>query len=416
MCGTLVKDRRFCPRCKWARFDIRQQTLLTYSGCHVGILEGGLPFLFPPDALASHMMIVGQTGTGKTRFAQSLITEIQNYLSLQPIRLLIIDIEGTYSGIIPYLKGNVDYYDVNSIRINPFDLKDPALIRELFRESVFKGIEEEFVDLSAQMQFVLQEAIAESSNMMELIDNIRNYSKRRLTSIEKTKTALMVRLDPFLRSPLKEIFMCRKSNPDFSKLGDSHAIIDLHALDMLVAYNSELRLIYNTIITYFLRKMLARDPTDVLSNVFVADEAQLLVPKILQKVIITQSWPATEFATRLRKRGCGLLLITQSPSNLEQDIFKNSATKIVFRLQNQEDIRLISDATGFVDMAEFEYLSNVIVHLQRKQAIVCTPDHEPFLMTARDFEPAPFNYFPAVDMKNAEENQDQPEDSIIIDS
>src|SRR5690606_38000687 len=113
-------------------------------------------------------------------------------------------------------------------------------------------------------------------------------------------------------------FMCKKSNPDFSKLGDSgNVIIDLHALDALVAYNSELRLIYNTITTYFLRKMLSRDPTDILSNVFVADEAQLLVPKILQKVIITQSWPATEFATRLRKRGCGLLLITQSPSNLE---------------------------------------------------------------------------------------------------
>lgn len=133
--------------------------------------------------------------------------------------------------------------------------------------------------------------------------------------------------------------------------------------------------------------MLARDPTDILSNLFVADEAQLLVPKILQKVIITQSWPATEFATRLRKRECGLLLITQSPTNLESGIFKNSATKIAFRLQNQEDIKLIADSVGFVDMAEYEYLSNVLVNLARKQAVVCAPDHEPFLITTRNFEP-----------------------------
>lgn len=101
------------------------------------------------------------------------------------------------------------------------------------------------------------------------------------------------------------------------------------------------------------------------------------------------------------------MLITQSPSNLEPDIFKNSATKIVFRLQSQEDIRMVADAAGFVDMAEYEYLSNVLVRLQRRQAIVCTPDSEPFLITARDFDPPEPPLISRIDMQAAPETLEQ---------
>ena len=372
------------------RFRLDRAEFLDYYGFRVGSLSNGLPFNLPINYISSHVLVAGQTGTGKTRFAMKLAMEAENYQSIQKVKLLIVDVEGEWKNIIPLLKERTEYYDVAfNLRINPFDLRDPALVRDLLKETVFKGIEKEYSDLSAQMTFVLQEAIGKSSNMAELVCNIQNYDGK-LNSVDKTKTALMVRLDPFLRSPLKEIFFCDKSNPDFSRLGDHNIVIDLHALDALVAYNDEIRLIYNTVTTYFLRKMLAREPTDLMTHLFVVDEAQLLVPKILQKIIVTESWPATEFATRLRKRGCGLMLITQSPSNLEQDIVKNTATKIIFRLQSEEDIRLIAASAGFSDIVEYEYLSNSFVRLPRKSAIVITDNYEPFLMTATDFDIRPF--------------------------
>lgn len=372
------------------RFRLDRAEFLDYYGFRVGRLPNGLPFNLPINYLSSHILIAGQTGTGKTRFAMKLVVEVENYQSIQRPKLLIVDVEGEWKNIIPLLKGRVEYYDVASnLRINPFDLGDPALVRDLLRETVFKGIEKEYSDLSAQMIYVLQEAIGKSRNMADLVGNIQNYDGQ-LNSLEKTKTALMVRLDPFLRSPLKEIFFCRKSNPDFGRLGDCNIVIDLHSLDAQVAYGNELRLIYNTITTYFLRKMLARESVDSMMDLFVADEAQLLVPKILQKIIVTESWPATEFATRLRKRGCGLMLITQSPSNLEPDIVKNAATKIIFRLQSEEDIRLVASSVGFSDIVEYEYLSDNLARLQRKSAIVCTDIHEPFLAIASDFEPPRF--------------------------
>lgn len=369
------------------RFRIENSPILDYWGLNVGELSDGLPFNFPVSYLAEHVLVTGQTGTGKTRFAMNLAVKAENHVSTHKIKLLVVDVEGEWKNIIPKMKSWTEYFSVDkNLKINPFDLGDPALIRELFRETVFKGIEKEYVDLSAQMNFVLQETVNESHNMEELIKNIKNYNKQKLTALDKTKTALLVRLDPFMRSPLKEIFFCKKSNPDFNSLDNHNVIIDLHELDKLVAYGSELRLIYNTITTYFLRKMLNRGTCDWVENVFVADEAQLLVPKILQKIVITESWPATEFATRLRKRGCGLVLITQSPSNIEKDIFKNMGTKISFRLQHQEDIKLIAEAAGFMDYVEYEFISDKFVRLPRRSAIVCTSGHEPFIMTAAEFD------------------------------
>jgi len=392
ICGNFVRDKRFCPRCKFFRFRIENSPILDYWGLKVGSLSNGLPFNFPVNFLTTHVLVSGQTGTGKTRFAMNLAVKAANYESFQKIKLLIVDVEGEWKNIIPKLKGQMEYFTVDkNLKINPFDLSDPALIRELMRETVFKGIEKEYVDLSAQMNFVLQETISESHSIDELIRNIKSYDRQKLTALDKTKTALLVRLDPFMRSPLKEIFLCNKSNPDFSRLDEKNVVIDLHALDALVAYGAELRLIYNTITTYYLRKMLNRGPCDWVSNLFIADEAQLLVPKILHKIVVTESWPATEFATRLRKRGCGLMLITQSPSNIEKDIFKNVGTKIAFRLQHQEDIRLLSEAAAFVDQAEYEYLADRFVRLPRATAIAIVSGYEPFLVAADSFDIIPYD-------------------------
>ncbi|KAF6247125.1 hypothetical protein C6990_05440 [Nitrosopumilus sp. b3] len=408
ICGNFVRGKRYCPRCQIVRFRLENSPILDYWGMKLGRTSEGLPFNLPSDILTKHTMISGQTGSGKTRFAMNLVSKVEK----SGPKALIIDVEGEWKNIIPNLRKETTYCAVGkNLRINPFDLKDPGLIRELFRETVFKGIEKEYTDLSAQMNFVLQETIKESNSIEELIHNIKSYDRQKLTALQKTKTALLVRLDPFLRSPLKEIFLCTKSNPDFTTIDQKNVVIDLHELDSLVAYNSELRLIYNIFTIYFLRKMLKREQTEQLTNIFVADEAQLLVPRILHKMIVTESWPATEFATRLRKRGCGIVLITQSPSNIERDIFKNTGTKISFRLQHQEDIKIIAESVGFVDPIEAEYLSDKFVRLPNKNAIVSTIGHEPFLIISDDFpirahEPETENFVPEkIDLPRPEENE-----------
>lgn len=232
--GNFVMGRRFCPRYKLMRFKLERPIILDYFGLNVGTVTDGLLFNLPVSCLAEHVLITGQTGTDKTRFAMNLAIKAENYSPVQKINLLVVDVEGEWKSIIPKMKNEIEYFSVDkNLKINPFDLVDPALIRELFRETIFKGIEKEYVDLSAQMNFVLQETINDSHNMEELIKNIKNYNKQKLTGLDKTKTALLVRLDPFMRPPLKEIFFCKKSNPDFNNIDNHNIIIDLHALDKL---------------------------------------------------------------------------------------------------------------------------------------------------------------------------------------
>ncbi len=369
------------------RFKLERPVILDYFHLNLGTVAGCNPFNLPIDRLARHVLVCGQSGSGKSRLAMNLSVRAENHMQNQRVKLLVIDVEGEWKAILSLLREGFQYYDVGkNLQINPFDLKDPALIRELMQETVFKGIEKDYSDLSAQMNFVLNHAISKSSNMAELIRNIKSYDGQKLTAIERTKTALLVRLQPFLQSPLKEIFLCKESSIDFERMAEQNVLVDLHSLDAKVAYSSEIRLIYNTITTYYLRRMLNRGARSFVSNLFVADEAQLLVPRILRKLVVTESWPATSIGVRLRKRGCGMVLITQSPSNIEPDIFKNCGTKIVFRLQHPEDIKLISDSCGFVDQTEYQFLSDRIVRLADRQTVVCTTDHEPFLAWSAKFD------------------------------
>ena len=131
ICGNFVREKRFCPRCKLMRFTIENSPILDYWGLNVGEVSNGLPFNFPINYLSEHLLITGQTGTGKTRLAMCLAVKVENYVSIHPIKLLIIDVEGEWKNIIPKLKNWTEYFAVDkNLKINPFDLGDPGLIRD----------------------------------------------------------------------------------------------------------------------------------------------------------------------------------------------------------------------------------------------------------------------------------------------
>lgn len=138
VCGNFVRDKRFCPRCKLFHFRLKNSPILDYWEPRLGELSNGLPFNFLLHSLTNHVLVSGQTGTGKTRFAMNLAVKTAN-TSSQKIKLLIVDAEGEWKNIIPKLKDQTEYFAMDkNLKINPFDLGDPALIRELMRETSSK--------------------------------------------------------------------------------------------------------------------------------------------------------------------------------------------------------------------------------------------------------------------------------------
>ena len=219
------------------------------------------------------------------------------------------------------------------------------------------------------------------------IENVINYQEEslpfKLVNLDRTKTALLVRLEPYKSNPaLNEIFYCYKSSLDINKLDDRNIIFNLHPLEAKVAYTVELRLAYNTIAIAYLRQALARQTTDIIEHMFIADEAQMLVPKILRKLVVTDTWATTEFATRLRKRGECLVIISQSPANIEDDIRKNAQNIFIFRLQDPDDTMIASGLLGYGSSNNAnEYLSHIVSKLEQREAIVKSPmSKEPFMI------------------------------------
>ena len=290
------------------------------------------------------------------------------------LNLRILDVEGEWKKIIPCLKKETLYYDIErDMKVNPFDLNDVGLVRRLLKETIFKSVELEYQDLSPQMNFLLDKCILVSHSIPELIENVITYRPKvpfRIPNIEATRMALLSRLNPFKDNPaLRRIFYTFRSNINMESIGDRNIIIDLHSLDKRVVYKDEVRLIYNFITIAYLREALSRKETNEVKNVFIADEAQLLVPKILKKATVTDTWATTDFATRLRKRGESFVIITQSPSNIEDDIRRNTQNIFVFRLQDPKDIKAVIGMLGFVHVDELSYFFSILTRLEKRKAL-----------------------------------------------
>jgi len=383
-CGKLTPQREFCLYCHSPVLDAFRPPRNS-EGLLLADTSNG-EFRLPLRYLAYHFAFYGVTGTGKTRAAMNLAVRAEN----AGLCLRVLDVEGEWKRIIPRLEKDVVYFSVgDNLRLNPFDLNDPGLTKILLLETIFMGMAEEYREISPQMSFLLDKCILRSRSIPDLIRNVIRYRPRvpfKVPNIEATRMALLTRLNPFVDNPaLREIFNVGKSSIDMSGIDGVNLIVDLHDLDRKVAYKRELRLIYNTLTVAYLREALSKSERDSVENMFIADEAQLLVPRILRKATSTDTWVTTDFATRLRKRGECLVIITQSLSNIEDDIRKNAQNMFIFGLQDKKDIEIIAGMLGYVQVDEISRLSNILTNLENRRAIVKTPMvKHPFIVKTVD--------------------------------
>jgi hypothetical protein len=372
-CCPLQEGQEFCDNCN-------TPSPLFLKGYSISPVQGSL-LGHTDDGLECHLTITfpsyafyGITGSGKTSLARKLAVDAEN----SGIKLLILDPEGEWKHIMPKLKGKTDYYaTTRNLKINPFDLKDKQLIRILLKETVLKGIQTEFWDLSPQMNYVLDTCIDRSNSIPELINNVSYFNSDdlpfNLAGLERTKTALLVRLLPYKNNELiREIFYCDKSSVDLGRLDDRNIIFDLHDLDAKAAYGIEVRLIYNVITIAGLRQALEREVSDRIEHLLIADEAQMLVPKILQKLLVTDTWASTTYATRGRKRSQAVLLCSQSIANLEDDFRKNITVNFIFNLQSPDELQLAAALLGYTHYARVDHIAQTIDNLKSGQVIVKT--------------------------------------------
>jgi len=372
-CGCPIPESQdFCDNCNSPSSTFLKSGPAFTEGSLLGYTQDGsefrLPLTFPSYAF------YGITGSRKTTLSRKLAVDAEN----SGIKLLVLDPEGEWKHIIPALKGRTDYHSATrNLKINPFDLKDKQLIRILLKETVLKGMQTEFWDLSPQMNYVLDVCIEKSNSIPELIDSVSYFQSDdlpfNLAGLDRTKTALLVRLLPYKNNEMiRDIFYCDSSSVDLGRLDDRNIIFDLHELDAKVAYGNEVRLLYNIITIAPLRRAREREVGDRIDHMLVADEAQMLGPKIGQKRLVTDTWASTTYTTRGRKRNQTILFCSQSIANLEDDIRKNIAVNFIFKLQSPDDLQLAAALLGYTHYARVNHIAQIIGNMRPGQAIVKT--------------------------------------------
>lgn len=184
------------------------------------------------------------------------------------------------------------------------------------------------------------------------------------------KGALLSRMKSFVNG-YKGILLNTTAFPNYSEFLNGHCVIELEGL----ADDADKCLVMGTILVQYYQylKQHFKDSEDKkkLNHLIVIEEAHRLFKKSKKnKTAESGSDPTGQLVDSLsnmmaeiRAFGEGMLIVDQSPTKLADDVVKNSATKIIHRIDNGDDIKVLQssmllpdDTTSFAMLKQGEAL------------------------------------------------------------
>ncbi|MGG3449766.1 ATP-binding protein [Domibacillus aminovorans] len=366
------------------------------------------------QSLSMHTLITGSTGSGKS----NTIYELLSQLEMQGIKFLVIEpAKGEYKHIFGS-NSNVTVLGTNPkknqlLKINPFKFPEDTHVLEHVDRLV--EIFNVCWPMYAAMPAILKEAIIHcySECGWDLDNSINLYSaenyyptfKDLLNSLSvvinqtaydaETKGnyigSLVTRVKSLTNGINGQIFCGEEL--DNSLLFDSNVIVDLSRIG-----SSETKSLIMGILVMRLnehRMANSEELNSPLKHVTVLEEAH----NILKKTSTEQSTEGANMVGKsvemlsnaiaeMRTYGEGFIIVDQSPSMLDMSAIRNTNTKIIMRLPDESDRRLVGKAAGLKDQQLDE-----IIKLPKGVAAVYQNDWlEPVLCKINHFIQTPKLY------------------------
>ncbi|MCS7099540.1 MAG: ATP-binding protein [Sulfolobales archaeon] len=266
-----------------------------------------LPVYVEPGDFLRHCLIVGSTGSGKTRFATRLSRELKRYGAV-----VVLDWYGEY----------LDTAD----RVIHVGVSDPVAIPiEDPLDAVF--LLEEVLDLSSPQSYLLAKVLKRSRDLEHVVDLVEAYEPEARWEVE-TRASLARKLSLLLK--YGRVF---KVVPP-SDIGK----VDVLRGDRLTVFN------LSNLKTLELKRLVA---LGTLNAVKYVKERGILEDRVFVVVeeahnVMARSKLLQRYLAEVRKLGIGLIVITQSPASLDYEVMNNTNIKIVKTLKSAEDIAAIS--------------------------------------------------------------------------
>lgn len=359
--------------------------IVTYDGakCSTGInlgkifnmgSSGNSKVTLDVNSLAMHTFVTGSTGSGKSNTVYEIIRQLDNfgvnYMVIEPAKGEYKNVFGMCSDVQVY--GTNPQY-TNLLRINPF--KFPKGIHIL--EHIDRLIEIFNVcwPMYAAMPAVLKDAVlqayescgwdlAESSNKYsnELFPTFADLLNELIAVIqssaysEEVKSnytgSLVTRIKSLTNGLNGQIFAANEINN--SELFDKKVIVDISRVGSTETKSLIMGILIMRLSEH--RMSFSEEMNSPLRHITVLEEAH----NILKRTASEQNPEGSNVAGKsvemisnaiaeMRTYGEGFIIADQSPSAVDLSAIRNTNTKIIMRLPDEQDRRLAGKAVGLKD-------------------------------------------------------------------
>ncbi len=330
-------------------------------------------FSIPLTELNRHAFICGMTGAGKTNTICHLISVVNRpFLVIEPVKGEYRSLKGSIPNMEVY---TMDVGEQDMLSLNPLWFPMGSSLQ--YHIDSIKTIIASAFDLYAAMPNILEQCLfrvyisrgwnlVTSRNIYEkklpeeqlypTISDLCSEIERYLNSSDfesetkgNYKGALLCRLQSFT-SGAKGIILNKNAHMPFGRwLNEkTNVVIELDAL----ADDADKCIVMGTILTQYFQyvKYCANDAqSHGLRHLLVLEEAHHLFTEDSNSQDGSSSRKQlaeslSNLLAEIRAYGEGVLIVDQSPTRISPEVIKNTAVKIVHRINYEKDIELLRDA------------------------------------------------------------------------
>jgi len=334
-----------------------------------------------------HVSVFGTTGSGKSTTAISLALRLFS----MGVSVLILDWHGEHTKIVRAAGGKV--YSPgsaeNGLTINP--MYCPNMSEIDFQIEFITDIFSQIFQFTPPQAYMFREALRSSFKVKPnptISDLINELSLMPIRSSwdHETRMALMRRLKIFTQGACG---MALDGGDSFFREEIFRGLVSID-LSNLKDVNSR-AIFSNFVLKIVYDHAVVNEAQGRLKHVLVIEEAQNIIPPRRPEAPRTVG---ERILGELRKFGEGVVVISQFPSSISQEVIKNTSIRIIHTVRSGEDLEVLGESMSLDDRQK-----EAITLLSTGEAVVNLPYRSSNLLVKISADPILSN--PALDLSKA---------------
>lgn len=337
------------------------------------------PVTLDPQALTAHVFVTGSTGAGKSNTIYHMLDELTRdgnvkFMVIEPAKGEYKDVFGGRSDVQVY---STNPRKAKLLRINPFAFPvDEISVQEhldrlveifnvcwpmyaampaILKDACERAYAAAGWDIAASINWKQENSFPCFADVLEQIKKVLEESAYSADNKSDYTGALVTRIRSLTTGIYGQVFTNDTEAALFGeKLFDENVIVDLSRVGSTETKSLIMGLLVMQMQEY--RMASAKEANSALKHITVLEEAH----NILKRTSTEQSAESANLAGKsvemlsnaiaeMRTYGEGFIIADQAPGLLDMAAIRNTNTKIIMRLPDEEDRKLVGKAAGLND-------------------------------------------------------------------